>query len=182
MQEYAAAAAASGISFLAFLEPYTALTNASFSALLADCKSYSTPNLLLWAGWTIDTNIGDHYFGYGPKAELPPPALVDNTSRFIIQPRDPKDPRNFTGMNGPSFSWLLVSHLRHFPPQACPRATAEAPPWSSVGACPKQRSQLEHWLLQLQLNHWYFGTVRPSRLRPIGASAMARRPACGGQY
>ena len=108
VQEYAAAAAASGISFLAFLEPYTSLTNASFAALVADCAKYSTPSLLLWAGWSIDTNIGDHYFGYGREPQLPPPQLVDSSSRFIIQPPDPKDPRNFTGMNGPSFSWLLA--------------------------------------------------------------------------
>jgi hypothetical protein len=108
VQDYAAAASASGINFVAFLEPYTSLTNASFAALVAECKQYSNPDLLLWAGWTIDTNIGDHYFGYGPEPTLPPPELVDSSSRFIIQPTDPQDPNNYTGMNGPSFSWLLA--------------------------------------------------------------------------
>ena len=59
VEEFATAALASGLSFVVFLEPYEALTNASLAALTAECKAHSTANLTLFAGFTIDTNIGD---------------------------------------------------------------------------------------------------------------------------
>ena len=59
VEEFATAALASGLSFVVFLEPYEVLTNASLAALTAECKAHSTANLTLFAGFTIDTNIGD---------------------------------------------------------------------------------------------------------------------------
>ena len=59
VQEYAVAAAAAGLSFVAFLDPFTSLTNESFADLKQQCKQHSTATLQLYAGFTIDTNIGD---------------------------------------------------------------------------------------------------------------------------
>ena len=136
VEEFATAALASGLSFVVFLEPYEALTNASLAALTAECKAHSTANLTLFAGFTIDTNIGDrtnhvslflalafvgpakrdqtssstgdHYYAFGLGVELPPPSIVDSSSRLMTQPTDPNAPKNFTGYNGPSFAWLLA--------------------------------------------------------------------------
>ena len=50
VQEYAAAATAAGLDFVAFLDPFTALTNESFSKLKQECKQHSTETLKLYPG------------------------------------------------------------------------------------------------------------------------------------
>ena len=69
----------------------------SFATLISDCKKYSSKTLTLFAGYSIETNIGDHYFVYGPLPELPPPMIIDSSSRLLIQPVGPKNTSRYVG-------------------------------------------------------------------------------------
>jgi hypothetical protein len=70
--EYAAAAAGLNLQFLVFIDEYKHLTNESLEALKVECKSLSTPNLTLWAGYSMPNNIGNYMMNWGPDVKLPP--------------------------------------------------------------------------------------------------------------
>jgi hypothetical protein len=97
VEDYATAAASAGLDFVAFLDPHRGLNNASWTALKAECKRLSSSTLKLYAGYTIQTNIGDHYFAYGPEPGTLPardPAdkcdgLLDSKGKLRVQTSQP---------------------------------------------------------------------------------------------
>jgi hypothetical protein len=105
VEQFATAAEAGGLSFVVFLEPFVKLSNHSFAQLKTECARLSTPTLTLLAGFTIDSNIGDHMYFYGPLAELPVPDVLDGNT-LNVQPRDAAG--NFTGRNDQhSFAFMI---------------------------------------------------------------------------
>ena len=69
--EWAAKARAKGLSFLVFLEEFRRLSPEKFAQLKADCTRLSSPDFAAIPGFTIDDEIGNHYFYCGPNLAYP---------------------------------------------------------------------------------------------------------------
>ncbi len=68
---WVAAAKAKGLAFLVFLEEFSRLSAADFEQLKADCARLSTPEFNAIPGFTIDDEVGNHYFYFGPSFPYP---------------------------------------------------------------------------------------------------------------
>ncbi len=69
--EWVAAAQAKGLAFVVFLEEFSRLSAEDFNKLKADCARLSTPEFAALPGFTIDDEIGNHYFYCGPSFGYP---------------------------------------------------------------------------------------------------------------
>ncbi|HEY3416093.1 MAG TPA: hypothetical protein VGM23_04325 [Armatimonadota bacterium] len=69
--EWVAKAKTKGLSFLVFLEEFRKLTPEKFAQLKADCTRLSTPDFAVVPGFTIDDEVGNHYFYCGPNMAYP---------------------------------------------------------------------------------------------------------------
>ena len=85
--EYAAAARQAGLDFLVFLEDFARLDAAALDQLKAECRQHSDGRLTLYAGYRIDTNIGNHLFLFGDGAIMPPSTVLTGADRktFMLQ-------------------------------------------------------------------------------------------------
>jgi hypothetical protein len=90
--EYAAAARRAGLDFLVFLEDFSQLDATKLARLKADCARYSDETLLLYPGYRIDTNIGNHMFLFGTGVAMPPARLLTgaNGKTFMLQGESPR--------------------------------------------------------------------------------------------
>jgi hypothetical protein len=86
--EWVRAAKAAGCRFLAFLEDYKKLTPASFDKLKAECESLSDDTFSAFPGFTIDDEIGNHYFYFGNTIPLPRDELID-AEKKVFRSYDP---------------------------------------------------------------------------------------------
>ena len=64
-------AKANGLSFIVFLEDFASLSQQEFSQLREDCKRLSSSGFLALPGFTIDDEIGNHYFYFGTTFDYP---------------------------------------------------------------------------------------------------------------
>ena len=71
VEEWVAAAKAKGLSFIVFLEDFSRLSAEDFERLKADCTRLSTPTFAALPGFTIDDEIGNHYFYCGTSFAYP---------------------------------------------------------------------------------------------------------------
>ncbi|HVO27025.1 MAG TPA: hypothetical protein VMW56_25725 [Candidatus Margulisiibacteriota bacterium] len=85
--DYAAAAKQAGLDFVVFLEDFVNLDAGKLAQLKADCQDNSDGSLILYPGYHIDNNIGNHMFLFGPGLTLPPPRLLTglNGKLFMLQ-------------------------------------------------------------------------------------------------
>jgi hypothetical protein len=92
-------------------------TRIFWASLTPFSLQHSTKTLVLYAGFTIDTNIGDHVFVYGPDPMLPSDPvwgpteeIIEGGQTLLTQPRDPKNASRFTGMNnnGASLAYMIA--------------------------------------------------------------------------
>lgn len=113
VKEYADAAKKAGLHFVVFIEDFDKLTAEKYEQLKADCKAHSDDEVQLIAGFTIDSNIGDHMFFFGPDGKWPPPGVLTgpNKTLYYLQPQD--ETGKFTGFNGDSFNWMFEYHGQH---------------------------------------------------------------------
>ena len=70
--EWVAKAKSKGLAYLVFLEEFGKLSSADFDKLKADCARLSTPDFAAIPGFTIDDEIGNHYFYFGTTFLYPP--------------------------------------------------------------------------------------------------------------
>ena len=112
--EFAAAATASKLDFVVFLEPFAhaggkKLRAVDLSQLKADCKAHSTAKLALIPGYWIENQFGSRLMIFGDSVELPPDVLITADGKhFKIDLVDPKDTANVTGVLVPqAMSWIL---------------------------------------------------------------------------
>lgn len=93
--EWVAAAQAQGLSFLVFLEDFTSLSAEEFNQLRADCERLSSPEFAALPGFTIDDEVGNHYFYFGPAIPYPEASFL-SPDGTVLQARDrelnPTDP------------------------------------------------------------------------------------------
>ncbi|OPZ82123.1 MAG: hypothetical protein BWY76_02811 [bacterium ADurb.Bin429] len=59
------------MAYLVFLEEFSKLSAANFEKLKADCARLSTPEFNAIPGFTIDDEVGNHYFYFGPSFPYP---------------------------------------------------------------------------------------------------------------
>ena len=100
VEEYAAEAAKLGLAWLVFLDEYHLLSNSSYAALKADCKTFSTDTLKLWPGYTMWNNVGNHMMLYAKPNSFSTRASlacffslpVSKLTRFVCTRRYGPDP------------------------------------------------------------------------------------------
>jgi hypothetical protein len=114
--QFAAAAVASQLDFVVFLEPFALQNNTTLTAtqlvqLKADCVAHSTPKLKLLPGYWMENQFGSRMMFLGDMVELPPAVLITpDGRRFLGNVMDPKDSRNTTGiLVAQAMSWLLTA-------------------------------------------------------------------------
>jgi hypothetical protein len=122
--QFAAAATASKLDFVIFLEPFAlknnkTLTAAQLAKTKADCIVHSTPKLKLLPGYWMQNQFGSNIMFLGEMVELPPAVLITaDGRRFLGNVVDPKDSRNTTGVLIPeAMSWLLTASSTGQPAQ-----------------------------------------------------------------
>ncbi|MHB9134708.1 MAG: hypothetical protein ACYDBB_26855 [Armatimonadota bacterium] len=71
VDEWVAKAKAQGLSYLVFLEEFRRLSAGNFDKLKADCMQLSTPEFSVIPGFTIDDEVGNHYFYFGTTFPYP---------------------------------------------------------------------------------------------------------------
>jgi hypothetical protein len=93
--EWVAAAKAQGLSFLVFLEEFAELSSDEFAKLKADCVAASSREFTALPGFTIDDEVGNRYFYFGPTFPYPDPKFLSKDGKVLVS-RDPeigpKDP------------------------------------------------------------------------------------------
>jgi hypothetical protein len=111
VEQYARAARESKLDFVVFLDAFNALTPSKLESLEADCKEFSTPELLLLPGFTIDSNIGDHLFFFSPHPTWPPhTVLLGPTGKRTIYLQQEDGKGGFTGYLTPYLNWVLDAY------------------------------------------------------------------------
>ncbi len=71
VDEWVAAAKQQGLAYLVFLEDFAHLTPAAFDRLKADCARLSGQDFVAIPGFTIDDEVGNHYFYFGTNFPYP---------------------------------------------------------------------------------------------------------------
>lgn len=87
-QEWAAAAKAKGLAWIVFLEEFAALSAEEFEALKKDCVRLSSAEFSAVPGFTIDDEVGNHYFYFGPTLAYPPAQFLSADGK-VFRSHDP---------------------------------------------------------------------------------------------
>ena len=82
--EWVKAAKAEGYSFIAFLEDFKLLTPEKFKQLKAECRKLTDDKFAAMAGFTIDDEVGNHYFYFGSALPLPKDMLYDHNKKVFV--------------------------------------------------------------------------------------------------
>ncbi|MBN2641804.1 MAG: hypothetical protein JXR78_09135 [Victivallales bacterium] len=82
-EEWVAAAKKHGLRFIVFLEEYTHLTEETFAKLKSECTRLSDENFTAFPGFTIDDEIGNHYFYFSSVIPLPEEELIDKNLKVF---------------------------------------------------------------------------------------------------
>ena len=69
--EWAASARAKGLAWIVFLEEFASLSAEEFGQLKADCARLSSAEFSAIPGFTIDDEVGNHYFYFGTTFPYP---------------------------------------------------------------------------------------------------------------
>ena len=92
--EWVKQARAQGLSYLVFLEEFSKLSPEHFEKLKADCIRLSSNQFTALPGFTIDDEIGNHYFYFGMAFPYPPKDFLSADGK-VFHSRDPQlDSRN----------------------------------------------------------------------------------------
>ena len=93
--DWVKAAKAQGLSYLVFLEEFSKLPPDRFKKLKDDCARLSSDQFTAIPGFTIDDEIGNHYFYFGTTFPYPPRDFL-SADGTVFRSRDPqlnpKDP------------------------------------------------------------------------------------------
>jgi len=93
--EWAAAAQAQALAFVVFLEDFRELSSGEFGKLKADCTAVSSREFTAIPGFTIDDEVGNHYFYFGTTFPYPDAKFLTKDGKTFVS-RDaeigPKDP------------------------------------------------------------------------------------------
>ncbi len=84
VEQWIKAAKKLGLKFIVFLEEYSKLKPEDFDKLKAECVKYSNDKFAAFPGFTIDDEIGNHYYYFGNAIPLPGPNLIDAEKKEFI--------------------------------------------------------------------------------------------------
>ena len=73
-----------GLSYIVFLEEFGSLTAEEFGRLKEDCKNLSTPEFTAIPGFTIDDEIGNHYFYFGTALPYPDKKFLSADGKVFV--------------------------------------------------------------------------------------------------
>lgn len=108
--KYAKAARAAKLDYIVFIEEFSKLNKSKLEKLHKACRKHSGDDLQLFAGYTIDTNTGNHLFAFGPGVVIPPDDCLYK-GKLNIQYQDPKtgeyQHRNIVN------AWILQYKIGH---------------------------------------------------------------------
>ena len=123
--EWVRQARAKGLSFIVFLEEFSKLSSDDFTRLKADCTRLSTPDCAAIPGFTIEDEIGNHYFycgttfAYPERKFLSPNGKVFRSYEPSLPPGDPKARGQLAmttldyGYSGQNFALTAGNYLFH---------------------------------------------------------------------
>ncbi len=99
-----------GLKYLVFLEEFSALSPEKFNALKKECAQFTSKDFAAIPGFTIDDEVGNHYFYYGTSFPYPESKLLTTDGkRFasLDQELDPKNPRQPGQLNMTTLNYSL---------------------------------------------------------------------------
>ena len=85
--EWAAKAKTLGLAYLVFLEDFAHLSPGDFEKLKADCTRLSSPQFAAIPGFTIDDEVGNHYFYFGATFPYPDRKFLSEDGK-VFRARD----------------------------------------------------------------------------------------------
>ncbi len=112
--EWAEKAKAAGLKWIVFLEEFSRLSPDHFEKLKADCTRLSEPQFAAIPGFTIDDEVGNHYFYFGttfpyPDAKfLTPDGKVFRSRNAELKPKEPYVPGQLA-MTALDYSYSISS-------------------------------------------------------------------------
>jgi len=108
IEQWAKAAKEAGLGFVVFMDDFAKLTPASFRKLKDECRRFSSRELSLIPGYAIDTNIGNHFFVYGPSdsLEFPPNECLTGSNRTLFNLQYQDEAGNFRKGNA-CLNWII---------------------------------------------------------------------------
>jgi hypothetical protein len=94
--DWIAEAKENGLSFIVFLEEFSALSKENFDNLKKDCEKLTDAKFAAIPGFTIDDEIGNHYFYYGTTFAYPAKDLLSDDGKVFVS-------RDTAAMHGQTF-------------------------------------------------------------------------------
>ncbi|MFH1920619.1 MAG: hypothetical protein ABIP48_12120, partial [Planctomycetota bacterium] len=110
VEEYAEAAVASGLDFLIFMDDFDKLTPESFDRLKDDCQKHSNEKIRLFAGFSIENNIGNRMFFYGPDPAWIPDYCLTGPGKNVLYIQEEDGKGGYTGYLTPFLDWVLGAY------------------------------------------------------------------------
>ena len=100
VEDWVRQAKAQGLAYLVFLEEFAKLPKEKFEELKKECARLTTPEFAAIPGFTIDDEIGNHYFYFGPSVSYPDRKfLVEGWDGLhLLRPRS--EPQSSAGHQG----------------------------------------------------------------------------------
>ncbi|MGD0090096.1 MAG: hypothetical protein ABSE73_09260 [Planctomycetota bacterium] len=96
IDEWAAKAREQQLSFVVFLEEFAGLTKEKFDKLKSDCARNTSAAFAAIPGFTIDDEVGNHYFFFGTAFPYPDKKLLSDDGKVLVSydaELNPKNPR-----------------------------------------------------------------------------------------
>ncbi|MCY3017842.1 MAG: hypothetical protein NTW87_02260 [Planctomycetota bacterium] len=84
VDEWAAKAKEQQLSFIVFLEEFAELTKEEFDKLKADCVRNTSADFAAIPGFTIDDEVGNHYFYFGTAFPYPDKKLLSDDGKVLV--------------------------------------------------------------------------------------------------
>lgn len=104
--DYARAAKEAGLDFVVILDDFDKLTAATLEELKKACRDASDAAVLIIPGYTIDNNIGNHVFVYGPDVPWPRDDCLCGPQKTILKQQGIDAEGNYQ-RSSPVLMWVL---------------------------------------------------------------------------
>jgi len=110
VEEYAEAAVAAGLDFLIFMDDFNKLTPETLHRLTDDCQKHSNEKIKLLPGFSIENNIGNRMFFYGPDPAWVPDYCLTGPDKNVLYIQEEDADGNYTGYLTPFLDWVLGAY------------------------------------------------------------------------
>jgi hypothetical protein len=110
VDDYARTARSAGLDFVVFLDRFDHLSAERFHQLERDCTRLSDQTLALIPGFTIDSNIGNHFFFFSPDPAWPPDIVLTGPNKQLLNVQQQAADGSFTGYKTEYLEWVLSAY------------------------------------------------------------------------